>query len=78
MPIPLLPRDASFVPVGMVTPTAALRADGAEQTNAAAGAQALIQVEVRRGALHLNVRWPASAAGDCVAWLCELAAGLSK
>ena len=37
-----------------------------------------IHVEVRRGALHLNVRWPTSAADDCRAWLRELASGLVK
>ena len=37
-----------------------------------------IHVELRRGALHLNVRWPTSAADDCTAWLRELSAGLLK
>jgi len=37
-----------------------------------------IHVEVRRGALHLHVRWPTSAADDCRAWLRELASGLVK
>jgi transposase len=37
-----------------------------------------IHVELRRGALHLNVRWPTSAADDCRAWLRELASGLVK
>ena len=38
----------------------------------------LIHVELRRGALHLNVRWPTSAADDCTAWLRELSVGLLK
>lgn len=31
-----------------------------------------IRVEVRRGALHVNVSWPQSAGADCAAWLREL------
>jgi hypothetical protein len=45
---------------------------------AAPSADALIQVELRRGALQLCVRWPTTAAGDCTAWLRELSAGLLK
>ena len=41
-------------------------------------ADPLIHVELRRGALHLNVRWPSSAADDCTAWLRELSSGLLK
>ena len=46
--------------------------------DASASAERLIQIELRRGALHLNVRWPISAAEDCTAWLCELSSGLLK
>ncbi|MCY1554487.1 hypothetical protein D9M68_910610 [compost metagenome] len=28
-----------------------------------------IQIEVRRGAAVVNVRWPAAASADCAAWL---------
>jgi transposase len=28
-----------------------------------------IQIEVRRGAATVTVRWPLSAASDCAAWL---------
>jgi transposase len=38
----------------------------------------LIHVELRRGPLHLNVRWPTSAGDDCRAWLRELSADLLK
>lgn len=31
-----------------------------------------IRIEVRRGALHVNVSWPQSAAVQCTAWLAEL------
>jgi transposase len=38
----------------------------------------LIHIELRRGPLHLNVRWPTSAGDDCRAWLSELCSGLLK
>ena len=28
-----------------------------------------IQIEVRRGAATINIRWPLCAAGECAAWL---------
>lgn len=37
-----------------------------------------IHIELRRGPLHLNVRWPSAAAEDCRAWLRELTSGLLK
>lgn len=40
--------------------------------------EALIHIELRRGPLHLNVRWPTSAGDDCMAWLRELSWGLLK
>lgn len=44
----------------------------------APSAQALIQIELRRGPLQLNVRWPSATAEDCRAWLSELSSGLLK
>ena len=41
-------------------------------------ADPLIQIELRRGPLHLSVRWPSAAAQDCRAWLSELSSGLLK
>lgn len=38
----------------------------------------LIHVELRRGPLHLSVRWPKSAGDDCRAWLRELTSDLLK
>lgn len=38
----------------------------------------LIHVELRRGAAQIAVRWPASHAGACAAWLQELAAATLK
>jgi transposase len=37
-----------------------------------------IDVELRRGPLHLNVRWPTTAADACASWLRELTTGLAK
>jgi transposase len=75
---PVLPAQAKFVPVAVAPsppqPTPAV-------ANAAAPANTccdLIHIELRRGPLHLNVRWPTSAAADCTAWLSELTAALSK
>ena len=31
-----------------------------------------IRIELRRGAMAVNVAWPLAAAGDCAAWLREL------
>jgi transposase len=39
---------------------------------ATAAATEGIRIEIRRGALGINVIWPLSAAGDCAAWLREL------
>lgn len=39
---------------------------------AAAGPAPAIRVEVKRGALAVNVVWPLAAAGDCAAWLRDL------
>ncbi|WP_230958967.1 transposase [Burkholderia stagnalis] len=39
------------------------------ETAGAAGSAVEIQIEVRRGAATVTVRWPLSAASDCAAWL---------
>ena len=70
---PLLAADARFLPIEMSTPSAATRAGAAGHRSAA-----IVHVELKRGASSLTVRWPSSAAGDCAAWLLELAAGLLK
>lgn len=59
-PMVTAPPAPSFVPVALpgAQPQAAPPAD--------------IRLEVRRGALAVNVMWPASAAADCAAWLREL------
>ena len=60
---PALPRAAAqqFVPL-------ALPSAQPESTSPAAD----IRIEVRRGALHVTVSWPPSAAAECAGWLREL------
>jgi hypothetical protein len=36
---------------------------------AAAAAPTVIEIDVRRGATVLQIRWPISAAPECTAWL---------
>lgn len=73
----LLAADASFLPVEMLGP-AATGTGTAIGADATAAREANIDIELKRGAASLNVRWPVSAAGDCAAWLREVAAGLVK
>jgi len=75
---PLLGANPEFVAIempGLLKPTANA---AARHAGAVPSAAPLIHVELRRGALHLNVRWPTSAADDCTGWLRELSAGLLK
>lgn len=44
----------------------------AQATASPGEANADIRVDVRRGALQVNVSWPQSAAADCASWLREL------
>jgi len=75
---PLLAADARFLPIQLDTPARATRAEPARQTDTTRVIQEPIHIELRRGALHLSVRWPTSAAGGCTAWLRELTAGLLR
>ena len=69
---------AEFVAIEMPAPPK-LAARAATEANVAAPiGEPLIQIELRRGPLHLNVRWPTAAAEDCRAWLNELSSGLLK
>lgn len=72
----LLPIHANFLPVEMIRPGAATGGPGSADT--AAQRQATIDIELKHGAASLGVRWPVSAAGDCAAWLREVAAGLVR
>jgi transposase len=78
---PTLGVKPEFVAIEMHASSKATASAVAAQADAiatgTAAADPLIHVELRRGPLHLNVRWPASAARDCTAWLRELT-GLLK
>jgi hypothetical protein len=81
--MPLLPSDARFVAISLDPPAPSpARAECTAASNTAsaskAEAGAHIHIELRRGPLHVNVRWPTSGATDCVAWLLELTAGHPK
>jgi transposase len=53
-------RKEVFVPVSLPAP-AAVASTGAP-----------IQLQMRRGALAVEVRWPLEAAEECAAWLREI------
>ncbi len=69
---------AEFVAVEMPARARPAARAQVEPTAAAPIGAAMIQIELRRGPLHLNVRWPTAAADDCRAWLSELSSGLLK
>ena len=76
----LLGISPEFVAIEMpesINPAAASVA-AAQHAGGVQSPEPLIHVELRRGALHLNVRWPTSSADDCTAWLRELSVGLLK
>jgi transposase len=75
---PLLGTTPEFVAIEIPAPAKAAAPAATEPVAAAPSSQPLIQIELRRGALHLNVRWPTAAADDCRAWLGELSTGLLK
>jgi transposase len=74
----LLAADARFLPIELAVPVPATRAESVRQADTTPVVQDPIHIELGRGALHLSVRWPTSAAGDCTAWLRELSSGLLK
>ena len=67
-----------FVAVEMPAPPKAVARVAAESMATSPNAEPSIHVELRRGPLHLNVRWPTAAAEDCRSWLRELTSGLLK
>ena len=78
MAAPLLAADARFLPIEMCEPAHASSAGSASRTDNAARVDPTIDIELRRGPASLGIRWPVSAAGDCAAWLREVAVGLVK
>lgn len=79
-PSPLVTAAPEFVALEMPAPPKPATAPTGDPTGLTPSptADQHIHVELRRGALHLNVRWPTLAADDCRAWLRELASGLVK
>ena len=75
---PLLAADARFLPIELAMPFPAPRAESVHQADTTHAVPEPIHIELRRGALHLSVRWPSSAADECTAWLRELSSGLLK
>lgn len=81
---PAVPSKAATAPIGAAAEFVAIEMPAPPKTGArvaadpAPVAEALIQIELRRGPLHLSVRWPTSAADDCTAWLRELSSGMFK
>jgi len=75
---PLLAANREFVAIAMPVPPRAMGSKAAGHDDAAPSTDPHIHVELRRGPLHLSVRWPSAAADDCTAWLRELASGLLK
>jgi transposase len=61
---PLLTADARFLPIELDAPVQATHADPAHRSDTASVVQEPIHIELRRGPLHLSVRWPAAAAKD--------------
>jgi len=78
MAAPLLSAQARFLPIEMCVPALASGAGSAARADTAAPGAGTIDIELRCGAASLGVRGPVSAAGDCAAWLREVAAGLVK
>ena len=73
-----LAADAQFLPIELAVPVPAACAEAVRHADTAAAVLEPIHIELRRGPLHLSVRWPTSTASDCTAWLRELSAGLLK
>lgn len=75
---PLLAADVRFLPIELDAHAQATGIEPARQTDTTRLVKEPIQIELRRGTLHLIVRWPTSSAGECTAWLRELTTGLLK
>jgi transposase len=67
-----------FIAIEMPAPPKAAARVATDPAESAPAAEPLIHIELRRGPLHLNVRWPTSAADDAAAWLRELSSSLLK
>ena len=77
---PLIGANPEFVAVEMPAPvrTAQSASTTPSGPTPSPTVDPLIHVELRRGPIHLSVRWPTSAGDDCRAWLRELTSDLLK
>ena len=75
---PLIGTGPGFVAIEMPVVAKPSAAATREVAAGAAMAEPVIHVELHRGPVHLNIRWPTSAAQECTTWLRELTAGLLK
>ncbi len=78
--MPLVVAKPEFVAIEMRAPAKTATVSSPDPAGSASSptADLHIHVELRRGPVHLNVRWPTTAADDCTAWLRELTTGLLK
>lgn len=70
-------QPLQFLPLELASTSAAQRT-AASCDQALSATDPAIRVELHRGGTQLTVRWPASHAGACAAWLRELAIAASK
>jgi transposase len=75
---PLIGASPEFVAIEMPVPPKTATRVAADSANASRSADPFILVDLRRGPLHLSVRWPTSAGDEFTAWLRELTTGLLK
>jgi hypothetical protein len=74
----LIGASPEFVAIEMPVPPKTATRVAADSANASRSADPFILVDLRRGPLHLSVRWPTSAGDEFTAWLRELTTGLLK
>ena len=75
---PLPGATPEFVAIEVSAPAKAATRVAADPAGASPSAGPFILVDLRRGPLHLSVRWPTAAADDCTTWLRELSSSLLK
>lgn len=82
-PVAVVPAEAksdplpTFIPVQLPAPVPAA-APAAQPVSERPTSRGDIRIELKRGDASIAVQWPASAAGDCAAWLRELAAAVLR
>jgi transposase len=70
--------QAQFIPIVLADAAQSKPCVRGDAPSVEPAAGPAIEVELRRGASSLTVRWPASSGADCAAWLRDLAAGWLK